>query len=725
MSKKPLCVAILWHMHQPDYSNVLSGDIYLPWTRFHATKDYFDMAALVAETPGMHLTINVVPSLMDQLDDYGRGAAHETYEAITLRNADSLDEREKSFLLRKFFQLPYKHMLDPYPRYHELLERRGVTDDKGEYGSGLRDYAARDYRDLQVWFNLSWCGAELRKDPEIATLFAKGKGYAEEEKKRLIELQHAHMGRILPLYRRLMESGQVELSVSPYYHPILPLLCDNRAARDALPTIALPGTLFAHPGDAKEQVRRAKDRFRQAFGLPPAGMWPSEGSLSDATASLAREEGLRWLASDEAVLGNTLRKAGRVGDRLPDRQKFNAYSWGPGADGPCLFFRDHGLSDLIGFTYSRWRAEDAAADLVERLRRIHNELPDEGRHFVVPIILDGENAWEHYPNNGADFLEHLYRRLTEASRLRTVTMSEFLDLEPHREKLDSLVAGSWIYGNLATWMGHPEKNRGWELLAEARSFLDARRHEEGDSDRYQAAFQEMMIAEGSDWFWWYGDDHPTQNAADFDALFRGHIKNIYRLLGQTPPAALDLAIKRAEARTQYRGPVHTISPVIDGRVTDYFEWLSAGFATPVAGASMHRSESWIEKIYFGYDRRKFYLRIDLTSSWLRGMIPAEHSLQIQFVSPREFLLLLGIDDERRWHCRVLRASVAGFMPEFAGAKILELGVPLEELGIDKPEEVRFSFSAFEKERELERFPSHGFLAVTVDPWSLNQQEWMV
>ncbi len=725
MPKKPLCVAILWHMHQPDYSIVHSGDIYLPWARFHAVKDYLDMAALVGQSPGMHLTINIVPSLMDQLDDYGAGRARETYEAITLRNADTLDGRDKSFLLRKFFQLPYRHMLDPYPRYHELQLRRGAADDKGEYRAGLRDYATMDYRDLQVWFNLSWCGTELRKDPEIAALFEKGRGFAEADKGRLIELQHVHCGRILPLYRRLAEAGQVELSVSPYYHPILPLLCDNRVAREALPIVPLPRNLFAYPGDAKEQVRRAKERFTATFGRPPAGMWPPEGSVSDATAALAREEALRWLASDEAVLAQSLQRAGRAGDHLQPRQKFSAYRWGGGEEGPCILFRDHGLSDLIGFTYSRWPAQDASADLVERLKRIHGDLPDDGRHYVVPIILDGENAWEHYPNNGADFLGLLYRRLTESDQIRTVTFSEYLDLEPRREPLDSLVAGSWIYGNLATWMGHPEKNRGWELLAEARSYLDSRRHEEAGSNRYQAAYREMMIAEGSDWFWWYGDDHPTQNAAEFDALFRGHIKNIYRFLGQPPPVEVDLPIKRADARIQYRNPVHTISPVLDGKVTDYFEWLSAGFATPVAGESMHRSGRWIEKLFFGYDRRRFYLRIDLTSSRLRGMIPAENSLQVQFVSPRELLLLLEIAEDRTWRCRVLRSSVAGFVPEFAGAKILELGVPLEELGIEKPEEIRFSVSAFEKDRELERFPSHGFLAVIVDPWELDQQEWMV
>ncbi len=725
MSKKPLCVAIFWHMHQPDYSNIHSGEIYLPWTRFHAVKDYFDMAAMVQEVPALHLTINVVPSLMDQLEDYAAGRAKESFEAITLKRAEDLTESDRLFLLSKFFLLPYRQMLDPYPRFYELLGMRGSVDDKGEYRTGLRDYAARDFRDLQVWYNLSWCGSEMRRNEEVSGLFTKGRNFSESDKRRLIEIQHEHCGRILPLYRRLYEHGQVELSVSPYYHPILPLLCDSGAVREALPSCTLPKNPFAYPEDARHQVRKAIERFREAFGRGPTGMWPSEGAVSDAAAAIALEEGLRWLGSDEAVLLNSLRKAGLARDRFEDPKKFLAHRWGPGDKGPSLIFRDRGLSDLIGFTYSRWSAEHAAADFVGKLRNIHRILPDDGRHYLVPVILDGENAWEHYSDNGAEFLSRLYRRLTETDDLRTVTVSEYLDLEPRQERLPSLAAGSWIYGNLGTWMGHHEKNRAWELLGAARAFLESRRPAEGGGERYEAAFREMMIAEGSDWFWWYGDDHPSQNAVEFDTLFRGHIKNVYRCLGQPSPADVDIPIKKGDAATQYRKPVHTITPVLDGKVTDYFEWLSAGFAAPAAADSMRRSGRGVEKVFFGYDKRRFYLRIDLTPGWLRGMIPAEYSLQIQFVSPREILLLIEIDEARSWRCRVLRSSTEGLEPEFAGAKILELGVNLEDLGIDRPEEVRLSVAAFERNHELERLPSNGFLAVTVDPWGLDQQEWMV
>ncbi len=718
MAKKPLCVAVLWHMHQPDYGNEETGEIYLPWTRFHAVKDYYDMGTLVAAVPGMHVTLNVVPSLIDQLEAYARGGARETYAALTLRKAEDLDEREKSFLIRSFFQLPWKQMILPYPRYKELLERRGTPDEHGEYDAGEKRYSAQDYRDLQVWFNLSWCGNELRREPAIAEMIRKGRNFTEEEKSRLLDLQREFIGRILPLYRQLMEQHGIEISVSPYYHPILPLLFDTRAARDATPEIPLPANSFSFPGDAREHTARAQRRFEEVFGRPARGMWPSEGAISDAVSLMARDVGLRWLASDESVLANSLKKSGRDGS-LSLEQKCCAWQCQGGA---ALFFRDHALSDLIGFTYGRWSTEEAIADFLQRLHGIHEALPDNERHYVVPVILDGENAWEHYPRNGADFLELLYRRMSEAGFLRAVTFSEFLDVEPHRETLGTIAAGSWIYGSLTTWIGHAEKNAAWEQLVAARQALARCERETPGAGRLNEAFREMMIAEGSDWFWWYGDDHPTQNAVEFDTLFRSHIKNIYRLLGQECPIGLDVPIKKVDIRTQYRNPVHTVSPQVDGRVTDYFEWLAAGFATPAGGGSMHQTVRYLAKIYFGYDASQFYMRLDFVGDLQK--LPPTVSIQVHFLSPKD--CLVGIDRSvGAWGCRVFQSSAEGQKPTVAGGKILEIGVPLKALGIGEPDEVRFFVTLFEKGRELERFPSTGFLVVPVDPWGLNQQEWIV
>ena len=722
MGKKPLCLAILWHMHQPDYGNVQTGEIDLPWTRFHAVKDYYDMAALAAASPGLRLTINVVPSLMDQLDTYGKRRARETYAELTRRSASELEERDKRFLLKSFFQMPWDRMLDPYPRYRELVDKRGDPDSGGEYPHGLRRYTVRDYRDLQTWFNLAWCGATLRSKPVIAALLAKGRNFTEEDKQALLNEQSSFIAGILPYYRSLQDASRVELSVTPYYHPILPLLCDSRSAREALPGIDLPRNQFSYPQDAREHLSRARTRYREAFGREPEGMWPSEGAISDATLQLARDAGFRWLASDEGVLANSLSKNGRDPASEPVTWKFSAWRWGLGRKGPSIFFHDHGLSDLIGFTYAKWKADRAADDFMHRLRDIHAAMPDDGRHYVVSVILDGENAWEHYPENGSEFLDLLYRRIAGSDFVRPVTFSEYLELEPHRESLPSVQAGSWIYSTLSTWLGHPEKNRAWDVLAAARSFLQA--HEARDAAAREAAFREMMIAEGSDWFWWYGDDHPTQNAAEFDRLFRTHVKNVYRFLGENSPADLDIPIKKAEIRSHFRNPVHTITPVIDGRVTDYFEWLSAGFASPAGGESMHRSRQCIEKVYFGYDDGQFYVRVD-PSSRKGGGLPAAARLQLQFVAPCDFQVTLERVAEREWRCRLPGTQAATPPAAYAVGRVIEFAVPFASVGLPGGGEARFAVTILEGDQELERFPTSGFLAVPVDPAGLDLQEWMV
>ncbi len=719
MLKQPLCIAFLWHMHQPDYANEETGAIYLPWTRFHAIKDYYDMGSLVEQVPGLHVTINVVPSLADQLLAYAGGTAHETYEALTLHPAAELDDREKLFLLRSFFQLPWKQMILPYPRYKELLDRRGNPDERGEFTGALKRYAVNDYRDLQVWFNLSWCGNELRRDPVIAAMFQKGRDFSESDKEVLLNLQMVFIGRILPFYRELLETRGVELSVSPYYHPILPLLIDSRSAREALPDIALPPGPFSFPGDAREQVVRALNSFERLFGQAPRGMWPSEGSISDAASRLAGDVGLRWLASDEGVLLNSLRKSGQSAGTLRPEQRYRAWQC---AEGPALFFRDHELSDLIGFTYGRWDAGAAVENFLRRLHQIHDSVPDDGRHYVVPVILDGENAWEHYPRNGADFLGLLYRKLMEAGFLRTVTFSEYLDLEPGREQLQTLAAGSWIYSCLATWIGHPEKNAAWEALSAARQAFSRLEGSLTGQDRRERAFQEIMIAEGSDWFWWYGDDHQTENAVEFDTLFRSHLKNVYRLIGQPYPPTLDVPIKKADLRTQYRLPVHTISPHVDGRVTDYFEWLSAGYATPAGGGAMHRVVRHLEKLFFGYDKSWFYVRLDFTNG-LKSM-PPQLSFQLHFLSPKACRMTITRAGGG-WECTEFICAIPDLAPATAGGKILEAGVPLAALGIGEPDEVRFFVTLMEEDREVERFPSTGFIVVPVDPAGLDQEEWLV
>ena len=722
MAKKPLCIAFLWHMHQPDYGNEETGEIYLPWTRFHAVKDYYDMGALAAQVPGIHITINVVPSMMDQLEAYAQGSARETYAALTLRKATELDEREKSFLLRSFFQLPWKQMILPYPRYKELLDRRGSPDAQGEYSAALKRYSSQDYRDLQVWFNLSWCGNELRRDPAIAAMLHKGRDFTEEEKVHLLDLQAAFIGRILPLYRKLLEEHGVEISVSPYYHPILPLLFDSRSAREATPDITLPANQFSCPADAREHVARAQGRFREVFGQAPRGMWPSEGSISDAASALAQEAGLRWLASDEGVLLNSLRKSGHGGGALTPEQRCCVWSR---AGGPALFFRDHALSDLIGFTYGRWNTDEAVGDFLQRLRLIHDALPDDGRHYVVPVILDGENAWEHYPRNGAEFLALLYRRMMEADFLRTVTFSEFLDLEAHREPLDTIAAGSWIYSCLTTWIGHPEKNAAWDALTAARQAFARLEREITDTRQRDRALQEVMIAEGSDWFWWYGDDFVTENAPEFDALFRRNVEQVFRRAGLTAPERLARPIiaphkDKSQASAISVAPRRLIHPQIDGYSRSYFEWNGAGFHRPggAGGSSMYQGGGAFSQLWYGFSLSDLYIRLDPaqgadTSGELRILLTRdkqERTLRMQ-VRPGEECPVV---DERGTQCGAGRAGT-----------IVELAVSVSALGLSPADRAGLLLRLLRNGIEVDRLPHYGEVELVVPDQSFEQRHWYV
>jgi hypothetical protein len=359
-----------------------------------------------------------------------------------------------------------------------------------------------------------------------------------------------------------------------------------------------------------------------------------------------------------------------------------------------------------------------------RVRAIHQSLPDDGRYYVVPIILDGENAWEHYPGNGAEFLQTLYQQLANPSDVRTVTFAEYLELEPFREPLPSIVSGSWIYGNLATWIGHPEKNRAWELMAAARRALSSAQLQDANARSVEAALREMMIAEGSDWLWWFGDDHPTENAAEFDFLFRSRLKNVYQLLGEVPPASLHEPIKKAQPKTRHKNPIHTMTPQLDGIVSDYYEWISAGCAVPGGGESMHRTDRLLEKIYFGFDLRSLYLRIDLAAGAI-STFPLTAAIQIHFTLPRKCSVALERTEHEGWRCTLTDWPVPDRIPSIAADRILELDFPLDALGLHKAANVTFSILIMENSHEMERFPSTGSLTVTVDPWGLDQQEWMV
>jgi alpha-amylase/alpha-mannosidase (GH57 family) len=576
-------VAILWHMHQPFYEDLVTHEHILPWVRLHALKDYFGMVALLREFPAVRVTFNLVPSLLVQLEAFAADRARDRYLELGLKPAEQLTDTETAFVLANFFHAQRQRMIEFYPRYAELLERRGAS----------ARFTTGDLRDLQVWQKLAWMDQfYLEGDDRIQGLVAKGREFIEEDKALLRTVELELLNRVIPEYRDAAARGQIEIATSPFYHPILPLLCDTDIYLRTHPGSALPRQRFQHPEDAELQLTRAVACHERLFGRRPHGLWPSEGSVSDAMVPLVAKAGFSWMATDEQILAQTLGTSftrDDYGHSEHPQRLYRPYAVKAGNAQVACVFRDHVLSDRIGFVYAGWDAETAADDFVARLVEAGRRFTAAGGgEALLPVILDGENAWEHFPGGGRPFLRALYRRLSAHPELRTVTMSD--GCTGPLASLDGIFPGSWIDANFYIWIGHRDDQRAWGQLADARRALDTAG--EVDPHTLDQAREEVLIAEGSDWFWWYGDDHSSDHDAEFDDLFRRHLRNVYRLLHKPVPEELfDSNISTAAVAPEETPPAAWLSPTLDGEETSYFEWLGAGTleGSNLQGA-MHRAD---------------------------------------------------------------------------------------------------------------------------------------
>ncbi len=601
-ARHPLSVAFVWHMHQPFYKDLVTGEYMLPWVRLHAIKDYYDMAAYMDGFPQIKAVFNVVPSLLVQIEDYVAGTAKDKFFELSLRAPEDLSFEDKVFILKNFFLANWETMIKPYPRYNDLLLKRGRFVNRSDIEAVAKRFSNQELTDLQVWFNLCWFGQIYKEgDPVIKELLKKGGYFNEQDKKALAEKQMEIMRLIIPRYKKMQEEGRIELSVTPFYHPILPLICDSEIAREANRSVKLPKNHFMRPEDAAAQIKSAVDYYTQKFGVPPEGMWPSEGSVSEAVIQIAASAGIKWMATDEAVLANSL------GHRLSAQELFIPHTAAKDGVSVSMVFRDRKISDDIGFLYSRWNPRDAAADIMAKLHHIADILPDDDRRYLVSVILDGENAWEYYSRNGRDFFEQLYGMLSSDGRIKTVRVKDFLKENHPSSTLPRLFPGSWINANFDVWIGHEEDNRSWDYLFQARQMLAE------TETAPKEAWDELYIAEGSDWNWWYGDDHSSANDEDFDALYRKHLINIYKLAGKDYPRYLEASIKVMKAVKALREPVYFIDPILDGEISNYYEWLSAGlYSVDQARGAMHQTETLIRNIYYGFSRKTLFVRIDPT-----------------------------------------------------------------------------------------------------------------
>jgi len=587
-------LALLWHMHQPYYEDLATGEHILPWVRLHAIKDYWGMVAMLEEFPRIRVTFNLVPSLIRQVQAFAENRATDRHLELGLKPAADLTADEARWMVANGFHAPYDRMIGPYPRYAELhaqwRERRAFEDG--------------DLRDLQVWHKLAWMDPDLLlRDQRLAGLVKKDRGFSEGDKTLLRNVELELLSRVIPAYRDAGARGQVELATSPFYHPILPLLCDSDAHQVAQPGAPKPNKRFTRPEDARRQIDRAMAFHEATFGNRPAGMWPSEGSVSDESVALMADAGLTWIATDEDILSRSLKQ--------PMRPDLLYRPYWVGERGPVALFRDHAMSDRIGFHYQSWGAGAAAVDFVEQVRAAGRRFSEAGGGEVatVAVILDGENAWEYYEGGGRPFLRALYQALSGAADIETVTMSEAAAVPA--TPLPSIFPGSWIHGDFYIWIGHRDDHRAWDQLSDAREVFDQRAGAVPPEAR-DRALEELLIAEGSDWFWWYGDDHSSDHDADFDDLFRRHLRNAYAALGAPIPEdlfATNISTGHGPDRLE---PSGLLKVTLDGKDSSFLEWVGASApALARRGGAMHEvaASTLISEVLVGRSADALCLRL--------------------------------------------------------------------------------------------------------------------
>ena len=623
-------------------------------------------------------------------------------------------------------------MIRPFPRYWNLLTKRGRYVALEELKEIQKRFSTQEFLDLQVLFNLAWIDPYLRgQDPELKELEKKGKGFTEEQKRLVIDKQLGIMKKVISKYREKQEKGQIEISVTPYYHPILPLLIDVEEAKMATPEIALPGEEFRHQEDAKAQIERAVLCYERFFGRKPKGMWPAEGAVSEAIIPLICHAGIEWIATDEDILGSSMGVSPHKDDILYKVYQFKAHE-----SSLKIIFRNKKVSDLIGFTYAQIQPEKAVRHFIQELHNIQKRVSHFPEPHMVSIILDGENCWEYYKNDGWDFLTGLYQAISDDPLLESTTISNFVEKYTEPVSLPRLWSGSWINRNFGVWIGHEEDNLAWDYLARTRKMLAhfEQRHPGKYKEEMEKAKEEIYVAEGSDWNWWYGDEYRSNNSFAFDKLYRKHLMNVYTFLGEKVPHWLHIAICGHEKPHPKRQPIDFINPILDGKVTDYFEWQGAGqYDVSETIGPMHRRASIIRSFYYGFDLNNFYLRIDsnmeLSYENLRDLAIKINFLKefpqqarIQMLEDGNLALSLFdiVQVEHRENYRKFKD-----LTSVSYQKIIELSIPFVDLKAKVGQPIDIVIVLERNNIELERWPSHGTVNLSVPGEDFALEHWSV
>ena len=705
-------VAFVWHMHQPWYLWPGSQLAALPFARLHACSAYYDMPWLLGQFEHTRVTFNLVPSLIEQLEGYARGEIVDRAMELSRLNPDDLTLDDQRYLLA--------HMCGGHPaatmaasaRYGELLHKRGVDRNSETIDRACRIFSTEEYRDLQVLFNLAWCGFALDHESDVVhALRQKDRNFTEDEKIALLDVMDRTVAGVIDTYRAAAERGCAELTCSPHYHPILPLLAKMEDAERRIPAARLPQPYWREPEEARRQLRKGIDHHERVFGSRPHGLWPSEGSVSDEALRIAAEEGVQWAASDEEVLAMSL----GLSDRPSPSQRYRPWLAADGRLG--MIFRDHRLSDLIGFVYRDWSAADAAEDFVTRLRSVA-EATGDGAPPLVSVILDGENPWGWYPDAGEGFLRALYEGIEAADDVQAVTVSEHLEEFPPQSRLSSVFPGSWIDHSFRTWIGGKEHRRAWELLTGA---LEAVKRDRHDPDAVEQARRHLMIAEGSDWFWWYSENQHTLDADIFDALFRSHVAATYRALGEEPPEAVEEPIYAEKISRLAREAAGPMTANIDGRITSYFEWQPAALLRTAGLASaMQRSSYIVQELHFGFDDRNLWLRLDTDRPALEAL--SECRMEVVFSGEVEHTIAVtGMGHGEPVEVNGTLCAEAQCVVD----QIFEARIPLAVVDLQPGGTLKLAVIIAREGHILERWPELGFLQVEVPTQEDMVSSWVI
>ena len=605
--QKKLSLAIYWHMHQPVYE--LEGTYLMPWVRLHAVKDYLDMALVLEKFPKLKLNFNIVPALLDSIIDYTENGYHDIHSELSVADTENLTDEEKAFILNNFFSSKFETMIYRSETYRNLYQKRFAKD-----VADIEDFSAEELSDLMALFNLVWIDSvHYDRYPRLKELWAKQSGYTREDRIEIIGIQKQIIREIIPAYKKYIQTGRIELTTRPYYHAILPILFDVKTSIKSVSTTeGLPQAL-GMADDAKFQIRSALDRIEEVFGVRPKGIWPPELCLGPKTLNYLAKEGIEWTISDEGILSDSINFEfvrdfkGNLNDPYHLLKVYNYETKDSSID---IIFRDRSIPNLINFEYAGVNSDMAAGDLYEKIKMIQNKLlvsPDDTH--LLTIASDCENCWENYQNDGRDFLDNIYTMIENDETLETVLISDYIETDKHKKTLKKIYSGSWIDKTFQYWIGESEKNKAWAYLKQTKDDFDAYVKTHKDDENIKYARREILIAEGSDWFWWYGEPNNSGQDFVFDYMFRERLKNVYVILGLKYPDYLDKTLITA-IEMPFKYPKRSITPRMDGLVQSYDDWYNSGSISMLDGP-VYRENKNVDKINFGCDKDNIYFRLHI------------------------------------------------------------------------------------------------------------------